>query len=190
MHFTMRSSSCRQCHDSLLHSQSVGNSSSTKIIHVATNIMLERMCRARSYSLGHLSWVSCSCPLWKPATGSTPTEGSAAPPRHPRPYPVQRMQPHAVLSMNHQLMLALLLLLLLLLLLVSRCILSGMRHKQSATSIHMISIKCMNTPRGCMHRHYSAQLLQGNLPLLALSLLCADFITLPAVAPACKQCVG
>ncbi len=29
----MRSSSCRQCHDSLLHSQSVRNSSSVNIIH-------------------------------------------------------------------------------------------------------------------------------------------------------------
>ena len=157
---------------------------------MATNIMLECMCRARSYSSDHSSWASCSCLPWKPATGSTPKGVSAAPPGHPPPNPVQRMQAHAMLSMNHQLMLVLLLLLLLPMLLVSRCILSGVCHKQSATSIHMISIMCMNTPHGCMHRHYSAQLLQGNLPFLALTLLCADFITLPAVAPACKQCVG
>lgn len=128
--FTLRSSSCRQCHDSLLHSQCVSTSSSVQIIYMATK-MLECMCRARSYSSGHLSWVSCSCLPWKPATGSTPIGGSAAPPRHPPLNPVQRMQAHVMLSMNHQLML--LLLLLLLLLLVSRFILSGPCHKQSAT---------------------------------------------------------
>ncbi len=139
LHFTMSSSSRRQCHDSSLLSQYVHKSSSINIslnISTATK-MPDCMCRARSYSLGHLSWVSCSCLPWKPATGSTPIGGSAAPPRQSPPNPVQRMQAHAMLSMSHQLMLLLLLLLLLppllLLLLVSKIVLSGQCHKQSAT---------------------------------------------------------
>lgn len=146
LHFTMSSSSRRQCHDSSLLSQYVHKSSSINIslnISTATK-MPDCMCRARSYSLGHLSWVSCSCLPWKPATGSTPIGGSAATPRHPPPTPVQRMQAHAMLSMNHQLIL------LLLLLLVSNFVLSGTCHKQSATSTQDFSIDRMKTPHGCV----------------------------------------
>lgn len=140
--------------------------------------LLKRVCRARSYSSGHLSWVSCSCLPWKPATGSIPIGGLAAPPQHPPPTPVQRMQAHAMLSKNRQLMLLLLLLLLLqlLLLLVSRCMLSVMCHKQSATSTQAISINCMHTSHGCMHRYYGAHLLHGIAPISYIKM-----IALPAV---------
>jgi len=54
------------------------------------------------------------------------------------------MQAHAMLSMNHQLIL------LLLLLLVSNFVLSGTCHKQSATSTQDFSIDRMKTPHGCV----------------------------------------